>query len=383
MADPFLEVQADVLSSLDQSRPLLASYLRIRSSASSASSPELLEARHELESTLTDLSTDVQDLIDSVKAVEGDPRRYGLDAAEVERRRTLVADVGREMDEMRRQLNETVTAADKRYESLANPDDFDDDPLAGQGDDDDYGAWEEQRQMEIMHEQDEALDGVFKTVGNLRMQADTMGRELEEQAEMLEETENITDRVGSKLGAGMKQMRYVIEKNEGSHPLLQQTPLSVNPFIDLPKPPTLPHNYVSIPSTLPPSCINVAPAPSGPDLPAYVISASGSFSAHPSTIIAQNKALLAQIEKQKKEAREKVEQWEKSIRDRDLAEKRRKAPGWLDSENKLLEPEKAGGKQTVNLMDEPEAIKQGHKTANDVEDLGTAMDRAFGRSEMG
>lgn len=215
MADPFLEVQADVLSSLNQSRPLLASYLRIRSSASSASSPELLEARQELESTLTDLSADVQDLVDSVKAVEGDPRRYGLDAAEVERRRTLVADVGREMDDMRRQLNETVAAADRRHESLANPDDFDDDPLAGQGDDDDYGAWEEQRQLEMMHEQDEALDGVFKTVGNLRMQADTMGRELEEQAEMLEETENITDRVGSKLGAGMKQMRYVIEKNEG------------------------------------------------------------------------------------------------------------------------------------------------------------------------
>jgi hypothetical protein len=42
-----------------------------------------------------------------------------------------------------------------------------------------------------------------------------MGRELEEQAEMLEDTENITDRVGSKLGVGMKKIRYVIEKNEG------------------------------------------------------------------------------------------------------------------------------------------------------------------------
>ncbi|EGP84916.1 unnamed protein product [Zymoseptoria tritici ST99CH_1A5] len=211
--DPFLAAQSDVLSLLQQSRPLLSSYLRIRSSASSSNSPELAEARSELESTLTDISTDLEDLVESVRAVEGDPYKYGLDVAEVGRRRKLVADVGREVEEMRQKLNETVIAADRKA-ALAHPDAFATDP--GE-DEDDYGAWEEQRQMEMMHEQDEALDGVFQTVGNLRAQADTMGRELEEQAEMLEDTENITDRVGSKLGVGMKKIRYVIEKNEDKY----------------------------------------------------------------------------------------------------------------------------------------------------------------------
>ena len=213
--DPFLSAQADILALLQQSRPLLSSYLRIRSSASSASSPELVEARSELESTLTDLSADLQDLVDSVRAVEGDPYRYGLDIDEVSRRRKLVEDVGREVENMHKQLNQTVQSADAQNASLAHPDSFaaDGDPLADG--EDDYGAWEEQRQMEIMHEQDEALDGVFQTVGNLRLQADTMGRELEEQADMLDDTTNITDRVGGKLGQGMKKMRYVMEKNEG------------------------------------------------------------------------------------------------------------------------------------------------------------------------
>lgn len=212
--DPFLEAQADILALLRQSRPSLASYLRIRSSASSAHSPELVEARQDLESTLTGLSTDLQDLVDSVKAVEGDPYRYGLEIEEVSRRRKLVENVGREVEDMRRQLNAAVYAADAKSSSLAHPDSFA--GVEGEEDaDGDFGAWEEQRQMEIMHEQDEALDGVFQTVGNLRMQADTMGRELEEQAELLEETEQITDRVGGKLGNGLKRMRYVIEKNEG------------------------------------------------------------------------------------------------------------------------------------------------------------------------
>lgn len=126
-------------------------------------------------------------------------------------------DVGKEVEDMHQQMSNTVAAADrKRSASLAHPSAFEEeDPLAGSQDDDGYGEWEEQRQMEIMHEQDQALDGVFQTVGNLRMQADTMGRELEEQAEMLEETDNIADRVGDKLARGMKGIRFVIEKNEG------------------------------------------------------------------------------------------------------------------------------------------------------------------------
>lgn len=206
--DPFLQVQADVLSLLDTTRPIFSSYLRIRSSASSPSNPQLVEARQELESNLTDLSTDLQDLIDSVKAVEGDPYKYGIDIDEVSRRRKLVEDIGAEIEDMHRQLNRTVDKA-----SLAHPDSF---AAAEAGEDvDDYGQFQEQRQMEMMHEQDEALEGVFQTVGNLRLQADTMGRELEEQADMLDDVDNITERVQGKLQTGMKKIKFVIRQNEG------------------------------------------------------------------------------------------------------------------------------------------------------------------------
>lgn len=198
--DPFEEAQADILSLLQQTRPLLQSYLRIRSTASSASAPEVVECRDELELSLTDVATDLQDLVDSVRAVEGDPYRYGLDVPEVQRRRQLVEDVGKEVESMHQQLT-----VGEGYGHGADEDE----------EEHGYGAWEEQRQMEMMHEQDEALDGVFQTVGTLRMQADSMGRELEEQADLLSETENITDRVTGKLGTGMKKIRHVMEKNEG------------------------------------------------------------------------------------------------------------------------------------------------------------------------
>lgn len=194
---------------------MFSSYLRIRSLASSASSPELAQARDELESTVQDLSTDLQDLVDSVKAVEGDPFRYGLDIDEVGRRRRLVQDAGDEVESMRQELAKTVTDAQSKGPSmngaLPPPSTFDPDETDG----DDYGAFEQQRQVDMMHEQDEALDGVFKTVGTLRQQADEMGRELEEQGEMLEDTDKLADRVGGKLQNGMKRVGWVIKNNEG------------------------------------------------------------------------------------------------------------------------------------------------------------------------
>ncbi|KAF2267276.1 hypothetical protein CC78DRAFT_593794 [Lojkania enalia] len=209
--DPFLQVQADVLSALNTTRPLFASYLRIRSSASSAHSPELREARSELEQTLQELSQDLEDLIESVKAVEHDPYRFGLEIDEVERRRRLVKDVGDEVQNMRDELLRTVHDAQGKGKGAMNGDVL---PDPDSFEEDEYAAFEQERQQELMHEQDEALDGVFRTVGNLRQQADDMGRELEEQGELLDDVDKVADRVGGKLQTGLKRMGHVIRQNE-------------------------------------------------------------------------------------------------------------------------------------------------------------------------
>lgn len=116
-----------------------------------------------------------------------------------------------------------------------------------------------------------------------------------------------------------------------------------------------------------------------------MISPSGTSSAHPSTIAAQNRSLLEQIDRQAKDGQREVEAWQEAIRERDLQEKRRKAPGWLDGSVRLLEPAQAKkdaeSKDGKSILDDDEGREE--KSAKDVEDLGNALDRAFGRSEMG
>ncbi|KAJ5443208.1 hypothetical protein N7445_004321 [Penicillium cf. griseofulvum] len=120
------------------------------------------------------------------------------------------------------------------------------------------------------------------------------------------------------------------------HPLLAQVPLTVSPFINLPTSVTLPYTYKSVPSSLPPS---VTVDPNSPDSKArYVISPSGEHAAHPDDVLAACNSLEQHLNKVRSDADQAINAWKESIKQRELAEKRRLAPGWLDREEKLLQP---------------------------------------------
>ncbi|MCJ1394109.1 hypothetical protein MMC18_006987 [Xylographa bjoerkii] len=167
------------------------------------------------------------------------------------------------------------------------------------------------------------------------------------------------------------------------HPLLAQVPLTVSPFISLPTATTLPYTYKSLPSTLPPSSTG---DDNGTDKPKYVVSASG-HAAHPDEIIASCKALQAHLHKIQDDAERTIREWENGIKERELAEKRRLAPGWLDREEKILEPAKkrnsiaASSARVVpepNIMDSQDGGPAVRSLTEEKAAEGDELDRAFG-----
>jgi hypothetical protein len=119
-----------------------------------------------------------------------------------------------------------------------------------------------------------------------------------------------------------------------------------------------------------------------------VVSTSG-HAAHPDDIIASCKALQAYIQKVQDDADRELKAWQDAIEARELAEKRRVAPGWLDSDARILEPEKAQGHiaeiphaAQANLMDVgvSSADASGLKGTPVVtpNEEGDELDRAFG-----
>ena len=82
-----------------------------------------------------------------------------------------------------------------------------------------------------------------------------------------------------------------------------------------------------------------------------------------------------------------IREWEDGIKERELAEKRRLAPGWLDREEKILEPAKkrnnvaASGGRAIpepNIMDSQDGGPAVRSLTEEKAAEGEELDRAFG-----
>ncbi|KAL9594989.1 MAG: hypothetical protein Q9219_006717 [cf. Caloplaca sp. 3 TL-2023] len=177
--------------------------------------------------------------------------------------------------------------------------------------------------------------------------------------------------------------------NDRPHPLLAQIPLTVSPFISLPSAPTLPYTYKPLPSTLPPSSTADS---NGNEREKIVVSASG-HAASPEEIIASCQALQAHITRIQEDAERNIREWETKLKEDELAEKRRVAPGWLDREEKILQPTRTVGpgegrsetprqSQSANIMDQ-QAEESDRMMQQPVQSReGEELDRAFGGMEL-
>jgi member of the syntaxin family of t-SNAREs len=96
-----------VLRKLGQARSLLSSYNRIRETVTDPkTSPELANTKIDLDAILEDLA-DLDDLEESVAAVELDPTRYGLSAEEVRRRRGFVDQIRDQVEDLQESIYNT------------------------------------------------------------------------------------------------------------------------------------------------------------------------------------------------------------------------------------------------------------------------------------
>lgn len=69
-------------------------------------------------------------------------------------------------------------------------------------------------QEQMIREQDTHLDSIHHTMTNLHLQAQTMGNELEDQGELLNEMDTNMDSLSNKLSRGRRQLEWVYEKNK-------------------------------------------------------------------------------------------------------------------------------------------------------------------------
>lgn len=140
---------------------------------------------------------------------------------------------------------------------------------------------------------------------------------------------------------------------------------------------TLPYTFRSVPSSLPPSVLNEQ---QNGEKAKYVKSASG-HAAHPDDIMKACRALQEHISKTSMEDRQRIDKWEAQIKEQDLAEKRRVAPGWLDRDEKILEPTRVPkNREAADLLDGKATDVSAPAISPSRE--GEELDRVFGKLNM-
>lgn len=116
--------------------------------------------------------------------------------------------------------------------------------------------------------------------------------------------------------------------------------------------------------------------------------ARSGHTAHPDEILASCQNLQAHITKVQEDADQKIKDWEKDLKEQELAEKRRVAPGWLDREEKILQPNRLSGGgpsqksdsggHATHLMDQEDEQVPGGPGSSLPDAAGEEIDRAFG-----
>ncbi|KAK7205315.1 hypothetical protein BZA70DRAFT_277832 [Myxozyma melibiosi] len=216
-SDPYDDIAREVDQQLTVLRPQSQAYVTSLTSPSPSAGPTpATPTLEQLASTLDEIDLSLQDLRESVDAVEKSPEQFGLTLEQVEDRSRFVAAREEEVARIRNQIEAATRGRKPRQDFTAvQMEDRYGGSSGRQTPRSDYDVeMEREQQALLIADQDQQLDSVMNTVQNLRDQAAVMGNELEEHVELLQDLDQRVDRTQGKIDLAMNRVKYILKKNE-------------------------------------------------------------------------------------------------------------------------------------------------------------------------
>lgn len=153
---------------------------------------------------LQSIGWDLEDLNDTIKAVEAAPEKYQIPGIEMDKRKRFISEMQLQLDGMQRELADGAAkiASGKRAALIGRggaASRYDKLELNIRSENDGFIENQAQAQDLIMREQDSQLDEVGATIGVLKEMGQMIGNELDEQQELLEELDDSMESTTAKL----------------------------------------------------------------------------------------------------------------------------------------------------------------------------------------
>lgn len=216
LEDPFFAVKDEIVKAIAKNKSLFERWSQYQDPANLPCKEELDWTSNELRNGLRSIEWDLEDLEETIAIVEKNPKKFKIDDKEIRNRKTFIEQSKNEVKCMKEKVLESKSKNKKmrpssmelfnpsrtaKYTSLRNEVES---PIRRLLDN------TQRQQQEMLVSQEEELEGIQGTVGNLKSMSKQIGNELDEQSVMLDDLGQDMDNADSKMDGALKKMAKVL-----------------------------------------------------------------------------------------------------------------------------------------------------------------------------
>ncbi|XP_043362871.1 syntaxin-10 isoform X2 [Dermochelys coriacea] len=220
LEDPFSAVRREVQKAVNTARGLYGRWCELLQETRVVSAEEFDWTTNELHNSLRSIEWDLEDLEETIRIVDSNPRKFRIEASELTERRAFVKQMRDSVKEMRDHVSSPSALAvteRKNREMLIGGGASQKPPLEQYGPlraelvsaNSRYIEEQQLHQQLIIDQQDEQLELVSGSIRVLKHMSGQVGDELEEQSLMLEEFAQEMDSTQSRMDGVLKKMAKV------------------------------------------------------------------------------------------------------------------------------------------------------------------------------
>ncbi|CAG9763249.1 unnamed protein product [Ceutorhynchus assimilis] len=216
LEDPFFVVKDEVFRALKKTRGLYRRWSEFQNESELITKDEIEWTNTELKNSLRSIEWDLEDLEDTIDIVEKNPSKFKIDNRELTKRKHFIESTKNEIQSMKDRIS-TSKGKDKDRRPLL--DSGSPVRLTNMHSGTKYSKLEneiespqflQRQQMYEVQNQDEQLEAIAGSLGNLKTVSRHIGIELDEQQGMLDEFGTELENTDSKLDTTMKKMAKVL-----------------------------------------------------------------------------------------------------------------------------------------------------------------------------
>eukprot|EP01116_Phalansterium_solitarium_P025745 TRINITY_DN9999_c0_g1_i1.p1 TRINITY_DN9999_c0_g1~~TRINITY_DN9999_c0_g1_i1.p1 ORF type:complete len:270 (-),score=34.72 TRINITY_DN9999_c0_g1_i1:242-1051(-) len=222
--DPFYVVKEEVVQSMTGIAALHDRWKELLVKSNTAADDEFKWCMDELRGMLAEVQSDLRDLTETTDVVENNKVKFKVDDAECKSRRKFISDTRAELRRIEADLSDTrvkgklendqrelLTRKKAPAAGAAPSNRFSRLEQSVQEDNDQFIEGQRTQQTQILREQDQDLDRLGHTVGNLKEISITIGNELQEQEGLIQAIDEDVDRTDRGIRGAMHKVNKLLD----------------------------------------------------------------------------------------------------------------------------------------------------------------------------